>query len=113
MTDEETMHKFFKYAKEEIPSLIYAILNTAKATYKPMVTNINRCAINQRNWRMYQVYLGGNGRHRNVRKAIRLMDNNKNILADVINTKSRIATEYRIRERLRSPLCDWLRDIKV
>ena len=75
MTDEETMHKFFKYVKEEIPSLIYAILNTAKATYKPMAANINRCAINQRNWRMYRVDLGGNGRHRNIRKAIHLMAN--------------------------------------
>ena len=75
MTDEETMHKFFKYVKEEIPSLIYAILNTAKATYKSMAANINRCAINQRNWRMYRVDLGGNGRHRNIRKAIHLMAN--------------------------------------
>lgn len=59
MTEEETMHKFFKYVKEEFPSLIYAILNTAKAAYKPMAANINRCAINQRNWRMYRVDLGG------------------------------------------------------
>ena len=90
MTDEETMHKFFKYVKEEFPSLIYAILNTAKATYKPMAANINRCAINQRNWRMYRVDLGGNGRHRNIRKAIRLMANSKRPRINiVINERDR------------------------
>lgn len=101
MTDEETMHKFFKYVKEEIPSLIYAILNTAKATYKPMATNINRCAINQRNWRMYRVDLGGNGRHRNIRKAIRLMANSRHPridtkiadIAEFINMRTKMKTE--------------------
>lgn len=105
--DEETLNKFFKYVKEEVPSLIYAILNTAKATYKPMAANINRCAINQRNWRMYRVDLGGNGRHRNIRKAIRLMANTKrprvNILID--DTSS---IDCEINERSMSPINKWL-----
>lgn len=109
-TDEETMHKFFKYVKEEIPSLIYAILNTAKATYKPMAANINRCAINQRNWRMYRVDLGGNGRHRNIRKTIRLMAYSKrpriNIVIDDISNIDDIDVE--VNERDRTPINKWL-----
>lgn len=109
-TDEETMHKFFKYVKEEFPSLIYAILNTAKAAYKPMAANINRCAINQRNWRMYRVDLGGNGRHRNIRKAIRLMADSKrpriNIVIDDISNIDDIDVE--VNERDRTPINKWL-----
>lgn len=101
MTDEEKMAKVLKYIKEQVLSVIHAIIKTARDAYKPMVIDMNRCAINQRNWRMYRVDLGGNGRHRNIRKAIRLMANNKRPridtkivdMAEFINMKAKMKTE--------------------
>ena len=77
MNEEEKMIGICKYIKEQVPSIVYKFINTAEDIYKPMAVSINRCAINQRNWRMYLVDLGGNGRHRNIRKAIRLMGRKK------------------------------------
>ena len=77
MTENEKMVEVCKYIKEQVPSIIHTFVNTAKGAYKSMADNINKCAIKQRNWRMYLVGLGGNGRHRNIRKAIRLMANSK------------------------------------
>ena len=75
MNKEEKMIGACKYIKEQVPSITYQFINTVKDIYKPMATKVNKCAINQRNWRMYRVDLGGNGRHRNIRKAIHLMAN--------------------------------------
>lgn len=110
MTDEEKMTKVLKYIKEQVPSVIHAIIKTARDAYKPMVIDMNRCAINQRNWRMYRVDLGGNGRHRNIRKAIRLMANSKRPRIDiVINDISSIDDiEVEINERSMPPINKWL-----
>ena len=100
--------KIVVYIKDNFLPAVQSFYKNIEPSYDNLKIDINRCAINQRNWRMYIVDLGGNGRHRNIRKAIHLMDRNKNILGDVINTKSRIVMEYRIRERLRYQLYDWL-----
>jgi len=100
--------KIFVYIKDNFLPAIQSFYNGIEPFYKNLEIDINRCAINQRNWRMYIVDIGGNGRHRNIRKAIRLMNINKNILGDIINTKSKIAMKYRIKEKLKSPLHDWI-----
>lgn len=101
MTNEEKMAKVLKYIKEQVPSVIHAIIKTTRDAYKPTVIAMNRCAINKRNWRMYRVDLGGNGRHRNIRKAIRLMANSRHPridtkiadIAEFINMRTKIKTE--------------------
>ena len=107
MTEEEKMNEICNYIKEQVPSIIYQFINTAKDMYKPIAIKINKCAIKQRNCRKYRVDLGGNGRHRNIRKAIRLMANSKrpriNILID--DTSS---IDCEINERSMSPINKWL-----
>lgn len=100
--------KIVVYTKDNFLPAIQSFYNGIAPFYKNLEIDINRCAINQRNWRMYIVDLGGNGRHRNIRKAIRLMNSNKNILGDIINTKSKIAIDCRIKEKLKSPVQDWI-----
>lgn len=113
MTNEEKMDRVFGYIKENIPSAIQIFYRTISPFYRNIVLNINNCAKHQGNWRMYLVDLGGNGRHRNIRKAIRLMNNNKSVLADVINTKSKVIAECRIRETVRSPLHHWAMQMPI
>lgn len=108
MTKEEKMNNVIRYAKDYFPPVIQSFYNNIGPFYKNLEVDINKCAITQRNWRMYLVNLGGNGRHRNIRKTIRLMNSNKNVLGDVINTKAKNAMKYRIKEKLRSPLYDWI-----
>ena len=36
------------------------------------------------------------------------MNSNKSVLGDIINTKSKIAMNCRIKEKLKSPLHDWI-----
>lgn len=100
--------KIINYIKDHFIPCIQSVYKKIEPFYTNLAIDINRYAINQRNWRMYIVDLGGNGRHRNIRKAIRLMDNNKSILANIINTKSKIAIDCRIKEKLKSPLHDWI-----
>nr|DAT64718.1 MAG TPA: hypothetical protein [Caudoviricetes sp.] len=90
--------KIVVYTKDNLLSAVQSFYKNIEPFYKTLEIDINRCAINQRNWRMYIIDLGGNGRHRNIRKAIRLMNSNKNILGDVINAKSKIAMNCRISE---------------
>ena len=98
--------KITVYTKDNFLPAIQSFYNSIAPFYKNLEIDINRCAINQRNWRMYIVDLGGNGRHRNIRKAIHLMTKNENTLIDVVNGKSSVIMEYRIRERLRYQLYD-------
>ena len=105
--------KITVYIKDSFLPAVQSFYKNIEPFYDNLKIDVNRCAINQRNWRMYIVDLGGNSRHRNIRKAIRLMNSNKSILADVINTKARIAMEYKIKEKLKSPLHDWIMRMHV
>jgi len=92
--------KIAVYIKDNFLPSVQSFYKNIEPFYNNLKIDINRCAINQRNWRMYIVDLGGNGRHRNIRKAIHLMTKNENTLINVINGKSSVVMEYRIRERL-------------
>ena len=100
--------KITVYIKDSFLPAVQSFYNGIAPFYKNLEIDINRCAINQRNWRMYIVDLGGNGKHRNIQKAIRLMNRNKSVLGDIINTKSKIAIDCRIKEKLKSPVQDWI-----
>lgn len=110
MTNEEKMDRVFGYIKENIPSAIQIFYRTISPFYRNIVLNINNCAKHQGNWRMYLVDLGGNGRHRNIRKAIRLMANSKrpriNVVISDISSIDDIDVE--INERDRTPILKWL-----
>lgn len=101
VTNEEKMDRVFGYIKENVPSAIKVFYGAIELVHRDLELNVNRCAINQRNWRMYRVNLGGNGRHRNIRKAIRLMANSRHPRVDTavsnivkfINMRTQIKTE--------------------
>ena len=107
MINEEDMANVLKYIKERVPSIPYA---TAEEIYKRMAITVNRNAIKQRNWREYLVDLGGNGRHRNIRKAIHLMANSKRprintVISDISDIDD---IDWEINERSISPINKWL-----
>lgn len=110
VTNEEKMDRVFGYIKENVPSAIKVFYGAIELVHRDLELNVNRCAINQRNWRMYRVNLGGNGRHRNIRKAIRLMANSKrpriNVVISDISSIDDIDVE--INERDRTPILKWL-----
>lgn len=98
--------KIAVYIKDNFLPAVQSFYKTIEPFYDNLKIDINRCAINQRNWRMYIVDLGGNGRHRNIRKAIRLMNSNKGVLGDYIDTKFKNVIKFRIKEKLKFPLYD-------
>lgn len=102
MTNEEKMDRVFGYIKENVPSAIKVFYGAIELVHRDLELNVNRCAINQRNWRMYRVNLGGNGRHRNIRKAIRLMANSKRPRINIV-----------INERGRTPIFKQLMQIPM
>ena len=112
--NEEDMANVLKCIKERVPSITYTTI-TARDIYKRMAITVNRHAIKQRNWKEYLVDLGGNGRHRNIRKAIRLMANSKHPRINiVINDISNIDDiDIEIIERDMTPINKWLMQIPM